>query len=195
MDVPDIEIVIQWRATCHLATLWQRLGRAARNKQLMGTGLLFAEKEHFDDEQEARAIRKTQCENTRKRKAADLLEARNNKRRTVALSELPANVPPSAPSSQVVNDEDYDIELDDTIIQSVNSLQELKDVMANTHHVARAKKRKKRELDPGAALVVRFDLVYMVVAIFDIDTFDGNYQSRTLTYRAGTYRSWLRPSS
>lgn len=161
----------------------------------MGTGLLFAEKEHFDDEQEARAIRKTQCENTRKRKAADLLEARNNKRRTVALSELPANVPPSAPSSQVVNDEDYDIELDDTIIQSVNSLQELKDVMANTHHVARAKKRKKRELDPGAALVVRFDLVYMVVAIFDIDTFDGNYQSRTLTYRAGTYRSWLRPSS
>ncbi|KAG2131986.1 uncharacterized protein EDB93DRAFT_1094132, partial [Suillus bovinus] len=99
MDVPDIEIIIQWRATCHLATLWQRLGCAARNKQLMGTGLLFTEKEHFDDKREARAIRKTQHENTRKCKAADLLEARNNKCRTVALSELPANVSPSAPSS------------------------------------------------------------------------------------------------
>jgi superfamily II DNA or RNA helicase len=145
MDVPDIEIIIQWRATCHLGTLWQRLGRAARNKNVMGTGLLFAEKEYFDDEREARAIRKTHRENTRKCKATDLLEARNNKRCTNALSEVPINVPPSASSSRVVNDEDDDdIELDDTIIQSVNSLQDLKDVMANAHHVTRAEKCKKQ---------------------------------------------------
>ncbi|KAG2743438.1 P-loop containing nucleoside triphosphate hydrolase protein, partial [Suillus brevipes Sb2] len=49
MDVPDILLVIQWRATCNLSTLWQRWGRAARDKQLQGTAILFAEKEHFDD--------------------------------------------------------------------------------------------------------------------------------------------------
>ncbi|KAG1883258.1 hypothetical protein F4604DRAFT_1879014 [Suillus subluteus] len=151
MDVPDIEIVIQWWATCHLATLWQRLGCAARNKHLMGMRLLFAEKEHFDDEREARAIRKVQRENTRKRKAMDLLEARNNKRRIVVPSEVPTNVPPTASSSQVANEEDSDIELDNTVTPSVNSLQELKYVMQNTHH------RKRRELDLGMDYLINAD--------------------------------------
>ncbi|KAI6120804.1 hypothetical protein EV401DRAFT_1838287, partial [Pisolithus croceorrhizus] len=48
MDVPDISLVIQWRATCKLAALWQRFGRAVHDKRLTGTALLFAEKEHFD---------------------------------------------------------------------------------------------------------------------------------------------------
>ncbi|KAG1723960.1 hypothetical protein EDB19DRAFT_1915826 [Suillus lakei] len=96
-----------------------------------------------------RAIRKTQHENTRKRKATDLLEARNNKCHTVVPSEVPTNVPPSASSSQVVN-EDSNIELDNTVIPSVNSLQELKDAIENAHHInkttnARAEKKKKRE--------------------------------------------------
>ncbi|KIK74314.1 hypothetical protein PAXRUDRAFT_20000 [Paxillus rubicundulus Ve08.2h10] len=29
MDVSDIVIVGQWRATCNLSTIWQRWGRAA----------------------------------------------------------------------------------------------------------------------------------------------------------------------
>ncbi|KAF8976569.1 P-loop containing nucleoside triphosphate hydrolase protein, partial [Cyathus striatus] len=31
MDLPDIGLVVQWRATCSLTTLWQRIGRAAHN--------------------------------------------------------------------------------------------------------------------------------------------------------------------
>ncbi|KIK18572.1 hypothetical protein PISMIDRAFT_45097, partial [Pisolithus microcarpus 441] len=58
MDVPDISLVIQWRATCKLAALWQRFGWAVRDKQLTGTALLFAEKEYFDDERVAKAARK-----------------------------------------------------------------------------------------------------------------------------------------
>jgi superfamily II DNA or RNA helicase len=49
MDVPDISLVIQWRASCSLSTIWQRFGRAARDRALHGTALLFAEKEYFDD--------------------------------------------------------------------------------------------------------------------------------------------------
>ncbi|KAG1846518.1 hypothetical protein C8R48DRAFT_565906, partial [Suillus tomentosus] len=48
MDVPDILLVIQWRATCKLSTLWQQWEHAARDRQLQGTAILFAEKEHFD---------------------------------------------------------------------------------------------------------------------------------------------------
>ncbi|KAG2140002.1 hypothetical protein BD769DRAFT_1350390 [Suillus cothurnatus] len=49
MDVPDILLVIQWKATCKLATLWQRWGHAVRDCGLQGTAILFAEKEYFDD--------------------------------------------------------------------------------------------------------------------------------------------------
>ncbi|KAG1880052.1 P-loop containing nucleoside triphosphate hydrolase protein, partial [Suillus subluteus] len=64
MDVPDILLVIQWRATCKLATLWQRWGRAVRDRGLQGTAILFAEKEYFDDVQEE----KRQRQETKKRK-------------------------------------------------------------------------------------------------------------------------------
>ncbi|KAI5992685.1 P-loop containing nucleoside triphosphate hydrolase protein [Pisolithus albus] len=71
MDVPDILMVIQWRATCNLAALWQRFGRAARDRRLTGTALLFAEKEYFNDEKVAKAARKAKREETRKRTARE----------------------------------------------------------------------------------------------------------------------------
>ncbi|KAG1853940.1 hypothetical protein DFJ58DRAFT_613830, partial [Suillus subalutaceus] len=48
MDVPDVTLVIQWRASCRLSAIWQWFGRAARDRTLEGTALLFAEKEYFD---------------------------------------------------------------------------------------------------------------------------------------------------
>ncbi|KAG1788899.1 hypothetical protein EV424DRAFT_1270021, partial [Suillus variegatus] len=49
IDISDIRIVIQWRATwCSLSTIWQRFGRAVQNMSLDGTVILFAEKEYFD---------------------------------------------------------------------------------------------------------------------------------------------------
>ncbi|KAG2030606.1 hypothetical protein BDR03DRAFT_821755, partial [Suillus americanus] len=48
MDVPDVLLVIQWKATCKLSTLWQRWGRAVRDRELQGTAILFAEKDYFD---------------------------------------------------------------------------------------------------------------------------------------------------
>lgn len=61
MDVPDIMLVIQWRATCKLSTLWQWFGRAVRDRCLQGTALLFAEKEHFDEERQAIASVSKRC--------------------------------------------------------------------------------------------------------------------------------------
>ncbi|KAI9459624.1 hypothetical protein HD554DRAFT_2029202, partial [Boletus coccyginus] len=66
MDVPDIVLVIQWRATCNLSALWQWFGQAARKRELMGTALLFAKREHFDDKREAKAARKARRLEARK---------------------------------------------------------------------------------------------------------------------------------
>ncbi|KAI6006039.1 P-loop containing nucleoside triphosphate hydrolase protein [Pisolithus albus] len=70
MDVPDIAIVVQWRATCGLSTLWQRWGRAARAHGESGTAILFAEKDLFDDVKEERRIR----QETRKKRTGDSLD-------------------------------------------------------------------------------------------------------------------------
>ncbi|KAG1802197.1 uncharacterized protein HD556DRAFT_1438249 [Suillus plorans] len=67
MDIPDIMLVIQWRATCKLSMLWQRWGRATRDRLLQGTAILFAKKEYFDNVRQERH----QHQETRKRKADD----------------------------------------------------------------------------------------------------------------------------
>ncbi|KAG1883644.1 P-loop containing nucleoside triphosphate hydrolase protein [Suillus subluteus] len=68
MDIPDILLVIQWRATCKLATLWQQWGRAVRDRGgKESTAILFAEKEYFDDMQEE----KCQWQETKKWKAEE----------------------------------------------------------------------------------------------------------------------------
>lgn len=65
MDISDIRLVIQWRASCTLSTIWQRWGRAVRNRGMQGTAILFAEKEYFDD---AREMKRSHQE-AQKRKA------------------------------------------------------------------------------------------------------------------------------
>ncbi|KAJ7660489.1 hypothetical protein B0H17DRAFT_1212553 [Mycena rosella] len=44
----DVLLVIQWRSMCDLYTLWQRLGRAARQLQLVAMGLFLVEPKRFD---------------------------------------------------------------------------------------------------------------------------------------------------
>ena len=58
-------MVIQWRATCDLCTLWQRFGRAVRNAALQGIAILIADAKHFDANKE----RKANLAESKKRKA------------------------------------------------------------------------------------------------------------------------------
>ena len=60
IDLQDIELVIQWKVTCDPCLLWQRFGRAARDKHLQATALLFVETKDCDPTEEKK---------TRKRKA------------------------------------------------------------------------------------------------------------------------------
>lgn len=60
MDLPDIRIVVQWKATCDLCTLWQRFGRAARGTGQEATAILFVEKKDTDEERILKAARAAQ---------------------------------------------------------------------------------------------------------------------------------------
>lgn len=69
VDLPDVKIIIQWRVTCDLSMLWQRIGRGVRQRDLTGIALILAEPKHFDDEKEKRATAKEKREKKKKAKA------------------------------------------------------------------------------------------------------------------------------
>ncbi|KAH7917502.1 P-loop containing nucleoside triphosphate hydrolase protein [Leucogyrophana mollusca] len=70
IDLQDIELIIQWRVTCDLCTLWQRFGRGARNPTLQATALLFVESKYLD------ANRQKKAENKEKRAQKQLKKKR-----------------------------------------------------------------------------------------------------------------------
>jgi ATP-dependent DNA helicase RecQ len=57
MDLPDIKLVVQWKATCELSMLWQRFGRAARGTGQGATAILLVEKKDTDEERVKKADR------------------------------------------------------------------------------------------------------------------------------------------
>lgn len=72
MDIPDIAIVVQWKATCKLTELWQRWGRAARAPGESGVAILFAEKDLFDDAREEKRNRQEAKKRRREETSSDL---------------------------------------------------------------------------------------------------------------------------
>lgn len=73
-------MVVQWRLTCDLNTLWQRFGRATRDPDLEAVAILFVEAKYFDEERE----KKTRSQ---KRKAEQQLERQKKKARTKSASQ------------------------------------------------------------------------------------------------------------
>ncbi len=71
IDIPDIEVVVQWRTTCDLNTLWQRFGRAARDLNREAVAVLFVDARYFDDEREEAAKRAQKRKENASKKAAE----------------------------------------------------------------------------------------------------------------------------
>ncbi|KAJ7179864.1 P-loop containing nucleoside triphosphate hydrolase protein [Mycena crocata] len=98
LDLPDILLVIQWRSTCDMCTLWQRLGRAGRALNLVATGLFLVEPKRFDAniaKAEARAAQRAAASKKRK-ETADAGEQSPAKRAAVSA--------PGAPDVPVARD-------------------------------------------------------------------------------------------
>ncbi|KAJ6533074.1 hypothetical protein B0H19DRAFT_965140, partial [Mycena capillaripes] len=100
LDLPNILLVIQWRSTCDMCTLWQQLGRAARAFHLTAKGLFLVEPKRFDAniaKAEARAVKRAKTAKKRKQ-LSEAAEPPAHKRAAVATSGAP-NVPVPLPIS------------------------------------------------------------------------------------------------
>ncbi|KAF8192846.1 P-loop containing nucleoside triphosphate hydrolase protein [Mycena galopus ATCC 62051] len=68
IDLPNITLVIQWRASCDMCTLWQRFGRGARDPKCTAIALFLVEPMYFDETKEEKAARKAKREEKAKKK-------------------------------------------------------------------------------------------------------------------------------
>lgn len=58
IDLPDIELVVQWRMSCDLCSLWQRFGRGARDPNCQAMAIVFVESKFFDHSRSKKAENK-----------------------------------------------------------------------------------------------------------------------------------------
>ncbi|KAI0635614.1 P-loop containing nucleoside triphosphate hydrolase protein [Trametes polyzona] len=97
MDVAKVKVVIQWRMTCDMDSLWQRWGHAARAFGTRALAILFVESKYFDDEKEQAAAR------AQKRQAAVASKAARkeaNKRKRAGTVESQADAYPRRPEQK-----------------------------------------------------------------------------------------------
>ncbi|KAF8150233.1 P-loop containing nucleoside triphosphate hydrolase protein [Crassisporium funariophilum] len=80
IDLPNITLIIQWRASCDLCTLWQRFGRAARDFALTAIALFLVEPMYFDETKDEKAARKAKREEKAKQKAREKVQAGESER-------------------------------------------------------------------------------------------------------------------
>ncbi|KAI0674174.1 P-loop containing nucleoside triphosphate hydrolase protein [Trametes maxima] len=83
VDIEDVELVVQWKVTCDLDSLWQRFGRAARGPGREAVAVLLAEPKYFDEERaaaEKRAEARAEKRKEGELKKATAAEQRKRKR-------------------------------------------------------------------------------------------------------------------
>ncbi|KAI0636166.1 P-loop containing nucleoside triphosphate hydrolase protein [Trametes polyzona] len=108
IDIPDIAIVVQWRPTCDMNSLWQRFGRAAREPEREAIAVLFVDSKYFDEEKEAARKR------AEKRRAAEELKAveqvSRKRKRTTGEEDGSCAAPSEAGSRVTILEEASDLE-------------------------------------------------------------------------------------
>ncbi|KAI0631312.1 P-loop containing nucleoside triphosphate hydrolase protein [Trametes polyzona] len=96
VDIRDVKIVVQWRLSCNMDTLVQRIGRAARGPGTEAVAVILVEGKYFDEEKAAAAKRAEKRAEKRleadKQKAV-VAEQRKRHTQDPARSERPTNRP------------------------------------------------------------------------------------------------------
>jgi superfamily II DNA/RNA helicase len=142
MDISNVRIVVQWRATCTLSTLWQRFGRGARNRSLEAVAIFLVEKEHFDAAKEKKAERTAQ--KLRKKWKCTSGKTPSPAKKTLRLTNVSSD--PNAPK-ETVHDIDLDFHTSDAEAEDeIDNELHTKYVDRMREKVVR--KGKKREIEP-----------------------------------------------
>ena len=99
MDIPDIQLVVQYKATCNLCTLWQRFGRAARGAEWEATAILIVEKKNTAEDRLLKAKRAAE----RKGKNKEAIRTGKRRKPTDKLPLPPSKRPALADRTPLIN--------------------------------------------------------------------------------------------
>ncbi|PSR77788.1 hypothetical protein PHLCEN_2v7711 [Hermanssonia centrifuga] len=161
MDLPDIMLIVQYRVTCNLCSLWQRFGRGSRDRDLEATAILLAEAKHFDG-----GCKKTEGKAAgikRKRQNGDTSAGSPNKRPTITPAAEPnmptrifsSNSPNHAVSAlgclnhsiQGPDASDNEIEMADSELDEADEARQV--LYSTAANIVLKNKRKAAELEPA----------------------------------------------
>jgi len=130
MDLPNVSIVVQWKATCDMCMLWQQFRRGAWASGQTTTAILLVEKKDTEEERRSRAEKVAKKEKARegigtKRKAQnDLIDNRQTKR--PALQDR-------NPNSNCLYSDVLDNDGSDKTLQTPISIEDLKEERRNLY--------------------------------------------------------------
>ena len=129
MDLPDVELVVQYRATCGICTLWQRFGRAARDRTRTAKVLFLVEPKHYDEVKTQKATR--QAERKRKADQAQLGDPGRAFKKVCGATgpvatgapgeDAPIGAPGTEPIAQGLGDDEEMVEAPDAVTPSAPS--------------------------------------------------------------------------
>jgi superfamily II DNA/RNA helicase len=103
MDIPDIRLVVQYKATCNLCTLWQRFGRAARGSEWDATAILLVEKKNTEEDRLLKAKRAAERKGKNKELQVEGIRMGKRKKPTDKLPLPPSKRPALADRTLLVN--------------------------------------------------------------------------------------------
>ncbi|KAK7687654.1 hypothetical protein QCA50_008869 [Cerrena zonata] len=114
LDLPDIDIVVQWKTKITLCSLWQRFGRAARGADRTAIAILLVEGKHLDEKRAQAAQRAEKRKLTAAKRKAQK-QAGPPSKRSVSSSGAPAvtnTLPPHASDHELDSSESEDEDVD-----------------------------------------------------------------------------------
>lgn len=107
LDLPDVEIVVQYRVPGDLCTLWQRFGRSGRAVGSEATAILLVESTYFDEDRKKKLAAK--LKSSAKRKAAKHGPAARPAKR-LALSTTTNEGPHPTPTTRPLEDDNGELD-------------------------------------------------------------------------------------
>jgi superfamily II DNA/RNA helicase len=105
IDIPDVQLVVQYQLPASLSIPWQRFGRGARDPNLCATGVVLVESKHFNDEKDRR-VKALGARQAKKRRRLHEALLRGESPKQPRLSNLAISTPD--PADPVDNKESSD---------------------------------------------------------------------------------------
>ncbi|KIM36265.1 hypothetical protein M413DRAFT_427700 [Hebeloma cylindrosporum] len=149
LDISDIRMDVQWRATCSMSTLWQRFGRGGRDQSLEAVAIFLVEKEHFDETKERKAEKKSKKAAAKKRNQKSRNDGPPPEKRPRTSQHAPVLQARQLPNQEVVIESDGTSSESESDAEGCEQLNERYTTRPIDQSIKRKRKRADREIGPA----------------------------------------------